>query len=154
LGTSQFVIVTNPRWKSSNVVKFYNKRSTAEQWIKEGKYTLNWTRLSCHDFTVNQIRLQLFALAYNLGNFLRRLKRQVDSGRKISAAFLVKNVGLFAAGTEKIAPTVRDNVLYSIFIRTNAHRMGGVLALNKRQQDFINNWEAEAFRKKLASGKK
>jgi hypothetical protein len=66
-------IVTNLRWKSSNVVKFYNKRGTAEQWIKEGKYALNWTRLSCHDFDDNQVRLQLFALAYNLGNFLRRL---------------------------------------------------------------------------------
>lgn len=66
-------IVTNLRWKSSNVVKFYNKRGTAEQWIKEGKYALNWTRLSCHDFVENQVRLQLFALAYNLGNFLRRL---------------------------------------------------------------------------------
>ncbi len=66
-------IVTNLRWKSSNVVKFYNKRGTAEQWIKEGKYALNWTRLSCHDFLDNQVRLQLFALAYNLGNFLRRL---------------------------------------------------------------------------------
>ena len=66
-------IVTNLRLKSSNVVKFYNKRGTAEQWIKEGKYALNWTRLSCHDFVDNQVRLQLFALAYNLGNFLRRL---------------------------------------------------------------------------------
>ena len=66
-------IVTNLRWKSSNVVKFYNKRGTAKQWIKEGKYALNWTRLSCHDFVDNQVRLQLFALAYNLGNFLRRL---------------------------------------------------------------------------------
>jgi hypothetical protein len=66
-------IVTNLRWKHSNVVKFYNKRGTAEQWIKEGKYALNWTRLSCHDFNDNQVRLQLFALAYNLGNFLRRL---------------------------------------------------------------------------------
>jgi len=66
-------IVTNLRWKSSNVVQFYNKRGTAEQWIKEGKYALKWTRLSCHDFVDNQVRLQLFALAYNLGNFLRRL---------------------------------------------------------------------------------
>ena len=66
-------IVTNLRWKSSNVVKFYNKRGTAEQWIKEGKYALKWTRLSFHDFVDNQVRLQLFALAYNLGNFLRRL---------------------------------------------------------------------------------
>ena len=66
-------IVTNLRWKSYNVVKFYNGRGTSEQWIKEGKYALNWTRLSCHDFIDNQVRLQLFVLAYNLGNFLRRL---------------------------------------------------------------------------------
>jgi len=82
-----------------------------------------------------------------------RLKRQIESERKISAAFLVKGVGLFVAGTEKIAPTVWDIVLYSIFIRTNANRMGGIRTLNKRQEDFINNWESEAFRKKLASGK-
>ena len=34
---------------------------------------MNWTRLSCHEFKDNEVRLQLFALAYNLGNFLRRL---------------------------------------------------------------------------------
>ena len=44
-----------------------------EQWIKEGKNAVKWTKLSCHDFVDNQVRLQLFALAYNLGNFLRRL---------------------------------------------------------------------------------
>ncbi len=83
-----------------------------------------------------------------------RLKQQIQKGKKPYVAFLVKNVGLFVAGTEKIAPTVRDIVLYSIFIRTNAYRMGGILTLNKRQEDFINNWESEAFRKKLASTKK
>ena len=66
-------IATSLRWKYSNVVKFYNKRGTAEQWIKEGKYALKWTRLSCHDFDDNQVWLQLFAMAYNIGNFLRRL---------------------------------------------------------------------------------
>ena len=55
------------------VVDFYNQHGTAEQWIKEGKYAVRWTRLSCHGFDANQVRLQLFALAYNLGNFLRRL---------------------------------------------------------------------------------
>jgi hypothetical protein len=39
------------------VVKFYNKRGTAEQWIKEGKYALKWTRLWHHDFVDNQVRL-------------------------------------------------------------------------------------------------
>ena len=41
--------------------------------LKEGKYALNWTRLSCHKFVANQVRLWLFILAYNLGNFFRRL---------------------------------------------------------------------------------
>jgi Transposase DDE domain group 1 len=66
-------IVTNLNWAPRRVTHFYNQRGTAEQWIKEGKYALNWTRLSCHGFAANQVRLQLFALAYNLGNFLRRL---------------------------------------------------------------------------------
>ena len=66
-------VVTNLTWSAQRVVRFYNKRGTAEQWIKEGKIALNWTRLSCHDFDDNQVRLQLFVLAYNLGNFLRRL---------------------------------------------------------------------------------
>jgi len=66
-------IVTNLRRDAHEVVRFYNGRGTAEQWIKEGKNAVKWTRLSCHDFVDNQVRLQLFALAYNLGNFLRRL---------------------------------------------------------------------------------
>jgi hypothetical protein len=66
-------IVTNLRRSAEAVVRFYNGRGLAEQWIKEGKNALKWTRLSCHDFADNQVRLQLFALAYNLGNFLRRL---------------------------------------------------------------------------------
>ncbi len=37
------------------------------------KYALNWTRLSCHRFVANRVRLSLFIQAYNLGNFLRRL---------------------------------------------------------------------------------
>jgi hypothetical protein len=66
-------IVTNLGGSSRRVTRFYNHRGLAEQWIKEGKYALNWTRLSRHRFDDNQARLQLFVLAYNLGNFLRRL---------------------------------------------------------------------------------
>ena len=66
-------IVTNLRRSARQVVKFYNGRGMAEQWIKEGKNAVQWTRLSCRRFDDNQARLQLFALAYNLGNFLRRL---------------------------------------------------------------------------------
>ena len=66
-------IVTNLNKHSKNIVKFYNGRGTAEQWIKEGKIAVKWTKLSCRMFKDNQTRLQLFALAYNLANFLRRL---------------------------------------------------------------------------------
>jgi hypothetical protein len=66
-------IVTNLSRPAERVVKFYNGRGTAEQWIKEGKQALRWTRLSCHAFRPNAVRLQLFALAYNLANFLRSL---------------------------------------------------------------------------------
>ena len=66
-------IVTNMSRPAERVVAFYNKRGTCEQWIKEGKGAINWTRLSCRTFTANAVRLQLHALAYNLGNFLRTL---------------------------------------------------------------------------------
>ena len=65
--------MSNLNKHSKNVVKFYNGRGTAEQWIKEGKNAVKWAKLSCRTFKDNQTRLQLFALAYNLANFLRRL---------------------------------------------------------------------------------
>jgi hypothetical protein len=66
-------IVTNLETPSRSVVRFYNKRGTAEQWIKEGKQAVKMTRLSCHRFRSNQVRLALSLLAYNLGNLWRRL---------------------------------------------------------------------------------
>jgi hypothetical protein len=66
-------IVTNLARPNKRGVKFYNGRGTAEQHIKEGKNALRWTRLSCHAFRHNAVRLQLPALADNLANFLRTL---------------------------------------------------------------------------------
>jgi len=66
-------IITNLAISGKHVVAFYNKRGTAEQWIKEGKGAIKWSRLSCRSFNANAVRLQLHALAYNLGNFLRTL---------------------------------------------------------------------------------
>jgi hypothetical protein len=39
-------IVTNLAADNRAVVRFYNKRGTAEQWIKEGKQAVTMTRLS------------------------------------------------------------------------------------------------------------
>ena len=66
-------IVTNMARPAERVVAFYNQRGTAEQHFKVGKYAIKWTRLSCRTFAANAVRLQLHALAYNLGNFMRTL---------------------------------------------------------------------------------
>jgi hypothetical protein len=76
-------LVTNLTRPAERVSTFDNGRGTAEQWIREGKYALRWTRLSCHAFRHNAVRLQLHALAYNLANFPRSLalRRRLSSGR-------------------------------------------------------------------------
>ncbi len=66
-------IVTDLSRPAERVVAFYNQRGKAEQYIKEGKYAIKWTRLSCGKFRNNEVRLQLHALAYNLANFMRTL---------------------------------------------------------------------------------
>ncbi len=66
-------IVTNLARSAEGIVAFYNRRGTCEQYIKEGKNAIKWTRLSCRTFAANVVRLQLHALAYNLGNFMRTL---------------------------------------------------------------------------------
>ena len=66
-------MVTNLTLPNRAVVRFYNKRGTAEQWIKEGKQAVKMTRLSCHKFRSNEVRLWLTIIAYNLGNLWRRL---------------------------------------------------------------------------------
>ncbi|MCP4489858.1 MAG: IS1380 family transposase [Gammaproteobacteria bacterium] len=66
-------VVSTLTVSNERVYEFYNRRGTAEQYIKEGKYALKWTRLSCKSFKANEVRLQLHALAYNMANFLRTL---------------------------------------------------------------------------------
>ena len=65
--------VTNLSRPAERVVAFYNQRGKAEQYIKEGKNAIKWTRLSCRKFRDNDVRLQLHALACNLANFMRTL---------------------------------------------------------------------------------
>ncbi len=73
-------LLTDLRWHWHRVVPFYNQRGTAEQWIREGNIALHRPRLSCHTFLGEAVRLQLFAVAYNLGDFLRRLVLFGSSG--------------------------------------------------------------------------
>jgi hypothetical protein len=75
------------------VVRFYNTRGTAEQWIKESKEPVKMTRLSRHRFRSNEVRLWLSVVAYNLGNLSRRLVLPggSSSGRDKFAAAIGEN---------------------------------------------------------------
>lgn len=64
-------VVTNRPMEEDWIIWFYNRCGTAEQHIKESKQAINWTRLSCKGMAQNEVRLQLHALAYNLGVFLK-----------------------------------------------------------------------------------
>jgi hypothetical protein len=88
-------IVTNLETDSRAVVRFYNKRGTAEQWIKEGTQAVKMTRLSCHRFWSNEMRLWLSAMAYNLGNLWRRLvlPRRIENWSLMSLQQRLANTG-------------------------------------------------------------
>jgi len=79
-------IVTNLSLLSRVVVRFYNKRGTAEQWIKEGKQATHWTGYRVIGSGTNEARLQLSLLAYNLGNLWRRivLPKRIDAWSRTS----------------------------------------------------------------------
>lgn len=49
-------LVTNLWAKPEGVVHLYHGRGRAEPWMKEGKYALQGTRLSCHRCVANQVR--------------------------------------------------------------------------------------------------
>jgi hypothetical protein len=74
-------LVTNLCRPAEQVVAFYNQRGTAEQWIREGKNAIRWTRLSCRSMRANAVRLQPHALAYNLASFFRTLVLPDEIGR-------------------------------------------------------------------------
>jgi NAD(P)-dependent dehydrogenase (short-subunit alcohol dehydrogenase family)/rhamnose utilization protein RhaD (predicted bifunctional aldolase and dehydrogenase) len=83
----------------------------------------------------------------------KKIKKLVSTGQKPPAAFVIKGLGLFVAADKKTAPVIAEITTGSLAIRMNATKFGGILALTKRQQNFINNWESEAFRKQLAGAK-
>jgi NAD(P)-dependent dehydrogenase (short-subunit alcohol dehydrogenase family)/rhamnose utilization protein RhaD (predicted bifunctional aldolase and dehydrogenase) len=81
-----------------------------------------------------------------------KLTAQIEKGEKVSRSFLVKDLGLFIAADSSTTPVIEQVCCSSLFIRSNAAGMGGLTTLSKRQADFINNWEAEAFRQKQYAG--
>ncbi len=116
-------IVTNLSRPPERIVAFYNHRETAEQWIKEGKNAVKWTRLSCRSMTANAVRLQLHALAYNMANFLRTLALPQEMARWSLTTIREKLL--------KIGAKVIAHARYSVFqmaeVAVSRDLFGGIL---------------------------
>jgi rhamnose utilization protein RhaD (predicted bifunctional aldolase and dehydrogenase)/NAD(P)-dependent dehydrogenase (short-subunit alcohol dehydrogenase family) len=66
---------------------------------------------------------------------------------------LVRGLGLFAAGDSHAqADTARQVYLDAVGVSVEAHRMGGVRPLADAEREFIDRWEAEAYRRGVAAG--
>jgi hypothetical protein len=98
-----FIVINLPP-SAEGVVAFYNNRGTCEQYIKEGENPIKWTRLSCRTFAANAVRLQLHALAYNLGNFMRTLVPMTAEPIELQNALQVskQHLDLFALAAGRL----------------------------------------------------
>ena len=136
-------IVTNLATSSRAVVRFYNKRETAEQWIKESKQAVKMTRLSCHRLRANEVRLWLSVIAYNLGNLWRRPALPAPIGKWSLTSLqqrlvktggrLIKHVRYYWQLLAESDPTRR---LFGSMLRRNcdaagASRIGGLQSHSK-----------------------
>ena len=66
-------IVTNMDSSPEKIIKFYCKRGTMENYIKESKNGFDFAAVSSSSKIVNANRLQVHALTYNIFNWFKRL---------------------------------------------------------------------------------
>lgn len=81
-------IVTNMDASPEELIRFYCKRGSMENFIKESKNGFDFASVSSSSKVVNANRLQVHALAYNIFNWFKRLvlpakmrKQQIDTIR-------------------------------------------------------------------------
>lgn len=81
-------IVTTLQMEPYQIIQFYCGRGRMENFIKEGKSGFDFSSVSSRSKTVNENRLRVHALAYNLFNWFRRLalpanmrKQRIDTIR-------------------------------------------------------------------------
>ncbi len=67
------IVVTSLEASAKDVIRFYSKRGTMENFIKEAKLDFGMDTLSHSSYITNANRLMQMALAYNLNNLMRRL---------------------------------------------------------------------------------
>ncbi|MCT6924883.1 IS1380 family transposase [Metasolibacillus sp.] len=68
-----FVTNLSESFSPQAIVTSYKKRGTMENFIKKAKDGFGFDQMKSHDFLVNEARMMLSLLAYNLTNWLRTL---------------------------------------------------------------------------------
>lgn len=86
------------------------------------------------------------------GALERALSRRARAGVDPPIIVLVAGIGLFAVGgSERQADTASQLYLDAMRIAIGAHRLGGVRPLAPAEREFIERWEAEAYRRQVAA---
>ncbi|MFA8437374.1 IS1380 family transposase [Pueribacillus sp. YX66] len=70
---SFFVTNLIDAFSPKDIVRSYQKRGTMENYIKEAKHGFGFDKMNSHSFQVNEAKMMLSLLAYNLTNWLRTL---------------------------------------------------------------------------------
>lgn len=71
--THSFFVTNIAAFSPQDIVKAYKKRGTMENYIKEAKNGFGLDKMSSHAFQMNEAKMMLSLLAYNLTNWLRTL---------------------------------------------------------------------------------
>lgn len=100
-------IVTNMDSSPEDIVRFYCKRGTMENFIKESKNGFDFAAVSSSSKIVNANRLQVHALAYNIFNWFRRLA--------LSAKMRKQQIDTIRLKLQKTAAKVVHSARYTIF---------------------------------------
>ena len=100
-------IVTNMDSEPEKIVRFYCKRGTMENYIKESKNGFDFAAVSSSSKIVNANRLQIHALAYNIFNWFKRLA--------LSASMRKQQVNTIRLKLLKIAAKVVHSARYITF---------------------------------------
>lgn len=81
----------------------------------------------------------------------RGLAERTAAGLEPPIVVLLPGVGLFAAGpSEKDAVTAANLYLDGMRVALGAERLGGIRFLEPEERRFVEEWEAEAYRKQVA----
>ncbi len=87
---------------------------------------------------------------------VERLRQALQAHEKDTGfaplAVLVKNLGMFTIGDDfAAAHTVRLVYTDAIKVMAGAQRLGGIRYMGKRDREFIEHWEVESYRRKVAA---